>query len=190
MRTKYVRVPESLEPDTSPSEGTLLLLDYGSAAGLQEPLRLTRPEPVTSEAIPAPNTDVGQDLKFNPPTHHNLYSPSNSGPPFIYGLMYVWQQPQETVHHFWARFLLVKNRIKDCPDDDVVSVFHHNCTDEGILNALDRRHIQSFTELSQVVQKYCAMESTWRSQKTTLEPAAFKQCAARTKRIHPGGSPD
>ena len=27
------------------------------------------------------------------------------------------------VHHFWARFLLVKNKIKDCCDDDTVSVF-------------------------------------------------------------------
>src|SRR5215216_6534787 len=34
------------------------------------------------------------------------------------------------------------------------------------------------------------MESTWRAQKTKLEPAAFKQCAARAKRIHPGESPD
>ena len=132
-------------------------------AGLQELMRLAGPEPVTVEAIPAPNTDVGQDLKFNPPTHHNLYSPSNSGPPDIYHLMYVQQQPQETVHHFWARFLLVKNKIKDCSDDDVVSDFHHNCTDEGILNALDRCHIQSFTELSHVVRKYCAMESIWKA---------------------------
>ena len=122
---------------------------------------------------------MGLGQEFNPPTHHNLYSPRNLGPPDIYDLMYVRQQPQETVHHFWARFLLVKNRIKDCPDDDdVVLVFHRNCTDEGVLNALDRRHIQSFTELSHVVHKYYAMESTWRAQKTQLQPAAFKQCAA------------
>ena len=89
----------------------------------------------------------------------------------------MWHQPQETVHHFWARFLLVKNMIKDCSDKDVVSVFHRNCTDEGVLNALDRRHIKSFTKLSQVVQKYYAMESTWRAQNTQLEPAALKQCA-------------
>ena len=170
MRTKYVRVPESPEPDTSPSEGTLLPLDSGSAVGLHKPLRLTGPEPVTSEATPALNTDVGHDLKFNPPTHHNLYSPRNSGPPDIYDLMYVRQQPQETVHHFWARFLLVKNMFKYCSDDDIVPFFHHNCTDEGILNALDRRHIQSFTELSHVVQKYCAMESTWRARKLNWSP--------------------
>ena len=89
------------------------------------------------------------------------------------------------VHHFWARFLLVKNKIKDCCDNDAVSVFHRNCIDEGIWNALDRRRIQSFTELSHVVWKYYMMESTWKSQKTQLEPAAFKQYTAQAKRIHP-----
>ena len=99
--------------------------------------------------------------------------------------MYVRQQRHETVHHFWARFLLVKNKIKDCCDNDAVSVFHQNCTDEGIRNALDCHRIQSFTELSHIVRKYCSMESTWKAQKTQLEPAAFKQCTARAKRIHP-----
>ena len=38
------------------------------------------------------------------------------------------------VHHFWARFLFVKNMIIDCSDDDVILVFHHNYTDEeGII---------------------------------------------------------
>ena len=90
LKTKYVQVPESLESDTSPSDGTLRPPDSGSSVGLPEPLCLTGPEPDTSEAILAPNTDVGQDPKFNPSTHHNLYSPSNSGPPDIYDLIYVW----------------------------------------------------------------------------------------------------
>ena len=104
--------------------------------------------------------------------------------------MYVRQQPRETVHHFWARFLLVKNKIKDCCDDDAVPVFHRNCTDEGIRNALDHRCIQSFTELSHVVWKYCAMESMWKAQKTQLEPAAFRQCTARAKGMHPHEASD
>ena len=104
--------------------------------------------------------------------------------------MYVRQQPQETVHHFWPRFLLVKSKIKDRCDHDVVSVFHRNCTNERILNALNRRHIQIFTELSQVVQKYCTMKSTWKAQKTQLEPAAFKHYGARTKWTHPSRASD
>ena len=58
------------------------------------------------------------------------------------------------------------------------------------MNALDRGHIQSFTELSQVVQKYCTMESTWKAQKTQLEPAALKQYVAWTKWMHPSGASD
>ena len=106
---------------------------------------------------------MGQGSDLNPPMHHKQYSSSNSGPADICDLMYVRRHPQESVHHFCARFLLVKNKIEDCPDDDVVSVFHRNCTDEGILNALDHCHIQSFTELSHIVQKHYAMESIWRA---------------------------
>ena len=73
--------------------------------------------------------------------------------------MLVRQQPQETVHHFWARFLLVKNKIKDCCDNYAVSVFYRNCTDEGILNTLNCRRILHFADLAHIIQKYCAMES-------------------------------
>ena len=96
---------------------------------------------------------MGQGSDFNPPTHHKQYSPSSSGPPDICDLMYVRQQPQETVHHFWARFLLVKKQIKDCCDDDAISVFRNNCTDEGILNALNRHRILHFADLAHIVQK-------------------------------------
>ena len=65
--------------------------------------------------------------------------------------MYIRQQPQETVHHFWARFLLVKNKIKDCCDDNTISVFLNNCTDEGILNALNRRRVLHFADLANIV---------------------------------------
>ena len=88
--------------------------------------------------------------------------------------MYVRQQPQETVHHFWARFLLVKNKIKDCCDDDVVSVFCLNCTDEGILSALSYHRILHFADLAHIVQKYCAMESAWKAQTARWEPPSFK----------------
>ena len=66
--------------------------------------------------------------------------------------MYVRHKPQETVHQFWSRFLLVKNKIKYCCDDDAVSVFCRNSTDEGILNALNRHRILHFTDLAHIVQ--------------------------------------
>ena len=88
-------------------------------------------------------------------------------------LMYVRQQPRERVHHFWARFLLVKNKIKDCHDEDAISVFHNNCTDEGILNALNRRRVLHFADLARIVQKYCAMESAWKTQVAFWDPLAL-----------------
>ena len=144
----------STDLDTLPPDGTSRLSGSGTDTGSREPLDLPGPELVVSENLQAPNTGVGPDSNFKPPTHHNQYSPSNPGSPDIYDLMYVRQQPQETVHHFWARFLLVKNKIKDCCDDDAVSVFHRNCTDEGLQNALDRRRIQSFMELSDTYPMY------------------------------------
>lgn len=113
---------------------------------------------------------MGQVLDFSPPTHHKQYSQSNSGPPDICDLMYVRQQPREMVHHFWSRLLLVRNKIKDCYDDDAVSVFCRNCTNKGILNALNRRRIQHFTNLTHIVQKYRAMESAWKAQTVRWEP--------------------
>ena len=110
-----------------------------------------KPRPVTSEILQNPDFSVGQDSDLSPPTHHMQYSPSNSGPPDICDLMYVRQQPLETVHHFWARFLLVKNEIKDCCDDEAISVFGNNCTDEGILNALNRRRVLHFADLAHIV---------------------------------------
>ena len=84
-------------------------------------------------------------------------------------------------HHFWARFLLIKNKIKDCYNDDAVSVFCRNCTNEGIVNALNRCRIQHFIELAQIVQKYCMMESAWKGQTARWEPPAFKQLTGREK---------
>ena len=104
--------------------------------------------------------------------------------------MYVRQQPQETVHHFWARFLLVKNNIKDCCDDDAISVFRNNCTDEGILNALNCHRVPHFADLVHIVQKYWAMESAWKTQTARWELQAFKPSPGRAKRMHPRGAPD
>ena len=91
---------------------------------------------------------MGQGSDFVPPTH-----------PDIYALMSIKQQPQETVHHFWARFLLVKDKVKDCRDEDAIAAFYNNCADEGILNAINRRRILKFADLATIVQKHIAIES-------------------------------
>ena len=102
----------------------------------------------------------GQGSDSIPPTH-----------PDIDALMSIKQQSQETSHHFWARFLLVKDKVKDCRDEDVISAFRNNCADEGILNAINRRRILKFADLATIVQKYSAMGSAWKTQAACWEPS-------------------
>ena len=56
--------------------------------------------------------------------------------PDLNRLSHISQEPQETMHRYWARFLLVLNEVKDCREEDVVSLFCKNCTNKGILNAI------------------------------------------------------
>ena len=83
---------------------------------------------------------MGQGSDLNPPTHLDINA-----------LLSIQQQSQETVHHFWARFLLVKDKIKDCREEEAISAFRINCMDEGILNAINRRRILHFADLATIV---------------------------------------
>ena len=114
---------------------------------------MPKPDLLSSEDLQTPGPKLGQGSDLNPPTHPNTSA-----------LMSIRQQSQETVHHFWARFLLVKNKIKDCRGEEVISVFRNNCRDEGILNTINRRRILHFADLATIVQKYCTMERAWKTQ--------------------------
>ena len=103
--------------------------------------------------------------------------------------MSIKQKSQETVHHFWARFLLVKNKVKDCRDEDMIAAFRNNCADEGILNTINRRRILKFANLATIVQKYSAMESAWKTQAARWEPSVPTQLILQAKRMHPRGTP-
>ena len=59
---------------------------------------------------------------------------------------------------------MVMNKIKDSREEDAISFFCNNCTDKEILNAISRRDITRFADLASIVQKYCAMESTWKTE--------------------------
>ena len=139
-------------------------LNIESGVDLGKSFNIPEPELLSSEVFQTPDPKLGQGSDLKPPTDHKQYSPNNSGTPDICDLMYVRQQSQETIHHFWARFLLVKDKIKDYRDEDAISVFCSNCTAKGILNAINRRHVLHFADLATIVQKYCAMESTWKTQ--------------------------
>ena len=122
---------------------------------------------------------MGQGSDFNPPTH-----------PGISALRGIQQQYKETAHHFWARFLLVKYKIEDCDDEDAIIEFRSNCTDEGILHAINRCRISHFADLATIVYKYCTMESAWKTQAACWELPVSTQSLVQVKRTHPSGTPD
>ena len=56
------------------------------------------------------------------------------------------------------------NKVKDYREEDAISFFCNNYTDKGILNVVSRREITHFAGLASIVQKYCVMESAWKTQ--------------------------
>ena len=130
FRTNYVRISELSKPYTRLREDMIPVPDSGSEDGPKKSGNFPEPEPLSSEASLPLGPRSGQDSDSNPPTHPDL---SN--------LSHIRQEPQEIVHHYWARFLLVINRVKDCREADAISLFCKNCTDKGILCAISRRDI-------------------------------------------------
>ncbi len=65
------------------------------------------------------------------------------------------------------------SKAKDCCEEDAISFFCKNCMDKGILNAIIRRDMSHFADLEAIVHKYCAMESTWKTQATFWDPPAL-----------------
>ena len=104
--------------------------------------------------------------------------------PDLCRLSHIRQEPQETVHRYWARFLLVLNKVKDCRDEDAVSLFRKNCTNKGILNAISRRDIVHFADLASIVRKYCAMDSAWKTEIKFWDNPALNTNPVRNKRAH------
>ena len=82
------------------------------------------------------------------------------------------------------------SKVKDCCEEDAISFFYKNCTDKEILNAISRRDIAHFADLAAIVQKYYAMESTWKTQTKFWDPPALTKPLVRTKRVHSRKSPN
>ena len=101
---------------------------------------IPEPELPRSETALPLGLRSGQGLDLNRPTH-----------PDISDLSHIRQEPQETVHHYWAKFLLVMNKVKDCREEDAISFFCNNCTDKGILNAISSRDVAHFADLAAIV---------------------------------------
>ena len=76
------------------------------------------------------------------------------------------------------------DRIKDCREESVISIFFNNCTDKGIINAISRREVTCFADLATIVQKYCAMESAWKTESKFWDNPAPNTALVRNKRVH------
>ena len=153
LRTSYVWIPDPSKPDTRGGEDITQALDLKSGSGL-DPL-----DNIQEPKLPSLETTWPRSFKVDGVP--NLISPAH---PNISDLSQIRQEPAETVHHYWARFLLVMNRTKDCREEDAISFFCNNCTDKGILNAISRHEITRFADLVSIVRKYCVMESAWKTE--------------------------
>ena len=133
LKTNYVRISDLEGPDILWQKGMFhppnMELHYEPKKSVDIP----KPELSGPVDLQTPDPKSGQGSDLIPPTH-----------PDIDALMSINQKSQETVHHFWARFLLVKDKVKACRDEDVIAAFCNNYADEGILNAINRRRIPKF----------------------------------------------
>ena len=153
LKTSYVRIPDPSMPDSRGGTDANQILNLKSGIGPDslESIQQTKlPNPETSWPLSLRSGGVPNLI---PPTHPNISD-----------LSQIQQEPDETVHRYWARFLLVMNRIKDCREESAISIFCNNCTDKGIINAISRREVTRFADLATIVQKYCATESAWKTE--------------------------
>ena len=148
LKTSYVRIPNPSMLDSHGGTDVNQILNLKSGIGLDLLENIQQPK--------LPNPETSWPLSLRSGGVPNLIPPAH---PNISDLSRIRQEPEETVHHYWARFLLAMNRIKDCREEDAISFFCNNCTNKGILNAISRRDITCFADLASIVRKYCAMES-------------------------------
>ena len=178
LRTSYVRIPDPSKPDSRGGEDVTQALNLKSGSGPDSLDDIQEPKLPSSETPwpLSPKLDGVPDLV--PPAHPNISDLSR-----------IRQEPAETVHHYWARFLLVMDRIKDCREENAISIFCNNCTDKGILNAVSGRGITRFTDLASIVRKYCAMESFRKTETKFWDNPAPNTTLVRNKRVHHAQAP-
>src|SRR3954471_18588748 len=179
LRTSYVRIPKPSRPDTRGGEDTIQDLSLESGNGLDSSDNIQDSGLQSSEVLRPPNRKLGEVSDSTTPAR-----------PIISDLSQIRQKPEETIHHYWARFLLVMNRIKDRREGDAISIFCSNCMDKGILNAISRRDITRFADLASIVQKYYAMESAWKTEIKFWDNPALNSNPVRIKRAHHSKAPE
>ena len=140
LRTRCVRIPDPSKPDTRGGEDVAQTLNLKSGS---------RPDSLNNiRESKLPNLETAWPLNLTSGRVPDLFPPAH---PTIRDLSLIRQESGEAVHHYWARFLLVMNRIEDCREEDAISFFCNNCADNGILNAISRREITRFADLASIV---------------------------------------
>ena len=140
LKTSHVRTPEPSMPDSRGGTDVDQALNLKSGIGPDSLDNVQQSKLPNSETFRPLSLEMGRVLDSIRPTHPNICD-----------LSQIRQEPAETVHHYWARFLLVMDRIKDCREENAISIFCNNCTDKGILNAVRRREITRFADLASTV---------------------------------------
>ena len=112
FKTIHVRIPEPSMPDSrrgADFDRAWNLKSCIAPDSLDCPQRNTLPNSETPWPL---SLKMGRDPDFIPPTR-----------PDICDLSLIWQEPTETVHHYWARFLLVMDRIKDRREENASPIW-------------------------------------------------------------------
>ena len=81
------------------------------------------------------------------------------------------QLPDESIMHYWARFLSIKDKI---PDYLEIAAFQRGCKDKDVSNSLARRCVQTLPELSDLVSKFCTIEDAWLASKSADSICEYK----------------
>ena len=173
LKTSRVRATEPSMPDSRGGADSDQALNIKSGIG-----------PDSLDNVPLsklPNSETSRPLSLEMGRVPDSVRPTR---PDICDLSLIRQEPAETVHHYWARFLLVMDRIKDCREENAISIFCNNCTDRGILNAVSHREITRFADLASIVRKYCAIESFRKTEDRFWDNPAPNIAPVRNKRVH------
>lgn len=80
------------------------------------------------------------------------------------------QKPGETGRQFWSRFLSKKSEILDGSDAEVMAAFGANIHEEWLFMDLVRHRPRTISELSDLMNRYCAMEDAWLAKEKCQSP--------------------
>ena len=92
-------------------------------------------------------------------------------PPDADDLSHIIQQPGESAHKLWNKFLTKKNQIVDCTDAKALAAFKHNIRDERLARHLGQEKPRTMAALTSFMTRFCAGEDSWLAHRGTNDPS-------------------